>query len=110
MFDIGFGEFLVIAVIGLFLFGPDRLPKAVGDAARMLRQLREMSARARSEISEAVGPELSGLDISSLNPRKIVTSALFDEPTTTSQSASATVRMNAPLAAGELPPWDSDAT
>jgi len=110
MFDIGFGEMIVILLIALFLFGPDRLPKAAADAARMLRQLREMSARARSEISEVVGPELSGLDINSLNPRKIVSSALFDEPATTSQSANATVRMNAPLAPGELPPWDSDAT
>ena len=32
MFDIGIGELVALAVIGLLIFGPERLPKAAADA------------------------------------------------------------------------------
>ena len=34
MFDIGIGELVALAVIGLLIFGPERLPKAAADAGR----------------------------------------------------------------------------
>ena len=46
MFDIGLGEILVLAVVGLLVFGPDRLPKAAADAGRWIRQIKEMAANA----------------------------------------------------------------
>ncbi|WP_235487167.1 twin-arginine translocase TatA/TatE family subunit, partial [Frankia sp. AvcI1] len=33
---VGWGEVVVLLLIGLFVFGPDRLPKAARDAGRML--------------------------------------------------------------------------
>lgn len=53
--DIGFGEILVIVVIALLVFGPDRLPKVAADAARTLRQVRRMAAEARQNLVEASG-------------------------------------------------------
>jgi len=40
--NIGGGELIVIVLIGLFIFGPDRLPKAISDGVRMLRNLRQI--------------------------------------------------------------------
>lgn len=53
--DIGFGEILVIIVLALLVFGPDRLPKVAADAARTLRQARRMAAAARKDLVDASG-------------------------------------------------------
>ena len=78
MLDIGLGEVLVIAVIALLIFGPDRLPKVAADAARTLRQVRAMAAAARKDLSDAAG--LSGdeelaqtfRDLRDLDPRRVL--------------------------------------
>lgn len=53
--DFGFGEMLVVAVVGLLVFGPDRLPEMAKQASRWLRDLRSMVAAARSEMSSSIG-------------------------------------------------------
>ena len=73
--DIGLGEVLLIAVLALLVFGPDRLPKVAADAARTLRQIREMASAARRELSDAAGlkdDELAGAvrDLRDLDPRR----------------------------------------
>ena len=40
MMGIGFAEFLVIGVVALLVFGPDRLPDFARQAGRMVRQVR----------------------------------------------------------------------
>jgi Tat protein translocase TatB subunit len=55
MFDIGVGEILVIAVVGLLVFGPDRLPDMAKQAGGWVRDLRRMVASARSEMSSSLG-------------------------------------------------------
>ena len=53
--DIGFGEILVIAVVGLLVFGPDRLPEMAKQAGGWVRDLRAMVASARSEMTDSFG-------------------------------------------------------
>lgn len=55
MFDIGAGEIIVIAVVGLLVFGPDRLPEMAKQAGRWVRDLRAMVASARREMSSSTG-------------------------------------------------------
>ena len=43
MFDIGIGEIIILAVVGLLVFGPERLPRAAADAAKWLKQIRKMA-------------------------------------------------------------------
>ena len=103
MFDIGFGEFLVLAVLALFVFGPDKLPKAIADVTRMLKQLRQMAQGAKTEITSALDPELQGLDLSDLNPRTFVERTL-------NGTADPAVRPAATLPKGTPAPWDPDTT
>ena len=114
MFDVGFGEFLVIAIIALFVFGPDRLPKAAAQAGRVLRELRTMATGARQELSEhlELDPELASLDLSSLDPRQIVRRTLLeDEPSALpTNGAVQRPRPQRPMRDGERPPYDPDAT
>jgi sec-independent protein translocase protein TatB len=84
--DIGLGEILVIVVLALLVFGPDRLPKVAADAARMLRQVRRMAASARQDLVDAAGLEDDGemaqavRDLRELDPRRAVQGLLTDDP------------------------------
>ena len=44
MFGIGMGEFLGLIVLGLFLVGPDKLPTAARDFARILHKIRNFTS------------------------------------------------------------------
>jgi len=82
----------------------------------MLRELRAMATGARRELSEhlELDPELAKLDISSLNPREIVRRTLLEEDVVEEirSSDAPPVRRAAsrPMAEGERPPYDADAT
>jgi sec-independent protein translocase protein TatB len=76
--DIGFFEIAAIAVLALLIFGPERLPKLVSDGARMLREVRRMASGARQDLKDSLGPELSDLNISDLDPRTFVKRNLLD--------------------------------
>lgn len=50
MFGLGLGEILVILVVVLLVFGPDRLPEMTKQLASWLRDLRELVANARRDL------------------------------------------------------------
>ncbi|HDN2511460.1 MULTISPECIES: Sec-independent protein translocase protein TatB [Providencia] len=52
MFDIGFSELLLVAVIGLVVLGPERLPVAVRTVAGWIRTMRSMAANVQNELSQ----------------------------------------------------------
>ncbi|TRW48458.1 Sec-independent protein translocase subunit TatB [Aliidiomarina halalkaliphila] len=51
MFDMGFWELLVIAVIGLLVLGPERLPGAIRALQRNIAKFRAFSSRMEAEIN-----------------------------------------------------------
>lgn len=52
MFDIGFGELLLILIIGLVVLGPERLPVAVKTVAGWIRALRSLAASVQNELTQ----------------------------------------------------------
>lgn len=52
MFDIGFGELLLVMVIGLVVLGPERLPVAVRTVAGWIRTLRSLATTVQNELSQ----------------------------------------------------------
>ena len=52
MFDIGFWEILVIAVLALLILGPERLPGAIRSTARTVRSIKGMANNFKTEIDE----------------------------------------------------------
>ena len=109
MFGIGFGELTVIAFVAVLVFGPDKLPDLAKQAAQLVRQVRRMATSARDELRGELGPEYADLELRDLDPRAIVrkhiTEALEDE-----DEVPAGPRRVKPLAAGERPPYDVEAT
>jgi len=112
--SLGWGEIAILVVIGLLIFGPDRLPSLARDAARMLRQVREMAQGARSQIRSELGPEFADLDLDSLNPRTFVRKHLFEDDPEWTPPSMPTDFPHRPaqqtLRDGELAPFDPDAT
>lgn len=109
MFDIGLWELAVIALVAVVVLGPDRLPEFGAQAGRFVRRMKTYAEAARDDLRRELGPEYADLELRDLDPRNLVRkhinealSADPDEP-----PARAGLR---PLADGERPPYDADAT
>jgi len=50
MFDIGFWELLVIAVLALLVLGPERLPGAIRSTLKTVRSVRSMASGFKNDI------------------------------------------------------------
>ena len=104
---LGWPEAAVLLLLGLFVFGPERLPGIAEDAGRTLRRLRTYLKGMGDELKAELGPEVADLDLRSLHPREFVRKHLLeddpDEVLTTSGR-----RLS--LLPGEPPPWDPDTT
>jgi sec-independent protein translocase protein TatB len=79
MFNVGPFELLVLAVVGLILLGPERIPDLARDAARMIRALREMATGARTQLRDELGPEFADVDLRNLNPRTAISRVILGE-------------------------------
>jgi sec-independent protein translocase protein TatB len=55
MFDIGFLELLVIALITLVVMGPERLPEAIRAISLWIGRLKQLLAKTRQDIENEVG-------------------------------------------------------
>jgi sec-independent protein translocase protein TatB len=118
--NLGPFEILVLVVVALIVFGPDKLPTMAKDAGRMLRTLRDMAQGARTQLRDELGPEFADLDLRRLNPRTAIQRAIFDDdddppgvtPTysTGEPDKPVTRPLVHPLESGERAPYDADAT
>ncbi|HEV8056402.1 MAG TPA: sec-independent translocase [Nocardioidaceae bacterium] len=111
MFDVGLPEILVILLLAVFVFGPDRLPDVARQAGRFVRTARLMVSNARADLTRELGPGFADLDLKDLDPRKALQKHVFDvldeDEEQPDRPVSASHR---PLLEGERPPYDADAT
>ena len=74
--NIGGWELIGIILIGLFIFGPDRLPRAISDGVRMLRNLRQMARNATGDLSRELG---TNIELEDLHPKTFLRKHLLSE-------------------------------
>jgi sec-independent protein translocase protein TatB len=113
MMGIGFAEFMVIGVVALLVFGPDRLPDFARQAGRMVRQVRHLSRQARDDIRSELGPEYSDFELTDLDPRRAIRKHIMEAWDEDDDPADRPASKRAPqptLKPGEIPPYDPDAT
>ncbi|MGI5492429.1 sec-independent translocase [Microtetraspora malaysiensis] len=119
MFGLGWPEILALVVIGLLVFGPEKLPQAAQQAGRTLRQLRQMANNAKADLESNLGPEFKNFDPADLNPKTFVRKHLLDDvendwnASSTAESVPAVTAAAPPggeLGFGEIPPYDTEAT
>jgi sec-independent protein translocase protein TatB len=70
---------VLLLVLAVILFGPERLPDLARKAARLLRYLRTVAGSAQQELSKELGPEFENLDFRDMNPRTFVQKHLLDD-------------------------------
>src|SRR5271157_4311715 len=84
--NVGWGEMLVLVVVGLVILGPARLPGAIRWAANALRQARDYLSGVTSQLREDLGPEFDDLRVPlselqklrGMTPRAALTKHLLD--------------------------------
>lgn len=54
MFDIGFWELVLCAIIGLVVLGPERLPKAIRAIMRWVYMLRSMANQVKDDLEKEI--------------------------------------------------------
>ena len=77
LFGVGFPELFTIALIGLVIFGPNRLPEIARSAGSGIRRARAFLANAMDSLDEETkGITNFASDLQSLTPRGIMTQVL----------------------------------
>jgi sec-independent protein translocase protein TatB len=129
--NVGWGEMLVLVVVGLVVLGPERLPGAIRWSAAALRQARDYLSGVTTQLREDIGPEFDNLreplselqKLRGMTPRAALTKHLldgddslftgnFDRPTLSAAAqpvAPPSVAPAEPPVAGPAP-FDTDAT
>jgi sec-independent protein translocase protein TatB len=72
IFNLGPLTIVALVALGVLLFGPDKLPKMISEAGRLIRTLREFSNSATREIRSELGPQFQDLELQDLNPKAFV--------------------------------------
>ena len=121
-FGLTFDKLLIIAIIAVFLIGPDRLPGYAAQLARLVKSLRGMADGAKERMREEMGPEFDEVDWKKLDPRqydprRIIREALVDEPAPAEKPVSASGyketaydQRQRKLGKGRAAPFDAEAT
>ena len=84
--NVGWGDKLVLVVVGLVILGPERLPGAIRWTASALRQARDYLSGVTSQLREDIGPEFDDLrgplselqKLRGMTPRAALTKHLLD--------------------------------
>lgn len=76
--DIGFGELIGLAILALFLVGPDRLPILAADAAKLVKRIRSYAVTATDQIKDSLGPGYEDLKPEDLHPKTFIKKQLND--------------------------------
>jgi sec-independent protein translocase protein TatB len=117
-FGLTFDKLIIIAVIAVFLVGPDRLPSYAAQLARIVKSLRSMADGAKDRMREEMGPEFDEVDWKKLDPRqydprRIIREALLDDPApsaagTETGAAAGAAAAGAASAVDEVKPVSAD--
>jgi sec-independent protein translocase protein TatB len=106
MFGMGWSEILLIGIVGVLVFGPDKLPEFARQSARLIRTVRRMAQDAKDDLGRELGHDLSGLDLKDLDPREVVRRTILEDSPPAIPPAKAPELPRA----GDVPPMDPDAT
>ena len=79
MFGLSAWHLAILVVVGLFVFGPERLPTMLRDLGKALRQVGQAAQLDAGGPKAELGPEVGDLDLRSLHPRTFVEKHLFGD-------------------------------
>lgn len=111
VFNVGLLEIAVIAVLGLLIFGPEKLPKAVQSLMAGLRSLRGAADDASKSLQGAAGidgetAKQTMSDLADLHPKRWAAGLLNEDPS--DQAAASKPTQALPQAASNVEGSDPD--
>lgn len=77
--DIGAPEFILLIVLAIVMFGPDKIPDMARKAAKVVYFLRNIANGATSQLKAELGPEYAHLTAADLNPKTFIQKHLLDQ-------------------------------
>lgn len=98
MFGIDAIELILLIVLGVLLFGPEKLPEFSRKAARVVVAVRDIANNAQTQLRQELGPEYADLELKDLNPKAFISKhmsaevALIEETKRDLKGATDTVR------------------
>lgn len=134
MFNVSPVHIAILLLAALFVLGPDRLPSAAAWLGRSIRRVRQYADDTRTHLRSELGDDYDKFreplqqlnSLRSFDPRRAVTSYLFDDApppnpvadgssSRTNGNGNGQAKTEAPpekprLQPGEQPPFDSEAT
>ena len=127
-FGLTIEKLLLIGVIAAVIVGPERLPRYAEALAGFTRRARDWLANAKTRVKDEMGEDFDDVDWRTLDPRqydprRIIREALLDDapvarsaaspvaaPATAAVSPADRATVASPFRAGEIPPYDAEAT
>jgi sec-independent protein translocase protein TatB len=110
MFDIGFSELLVIAVVALIVIGPERLPKVARTAGHLLGRLQRYVNDVKSDISREMElDELRKLQTSVQDAAREIENSVSKEISETESELARLADDTASAVQGAIPEGEPDA-
>jgi sec-independent protein translocase protein TatB len=79
LLDVNGPEFLLLLVIAIVLFGPERLPDLARKAARVVQYVRTIAGTAQEQLTKELGPGFEDVDMRDLNPKAFIQKHLLDD-------------------------------
>ena len=79
MFNIDASELILLLILGVVMFGPEKLPMFARKAARVFVAVRNIANNAQTQLREELGPEYSDLKLEDRNPKKFVAKHRHEE-------------------------------
>ena len=110
MLGIGLPELMVIAMVAMLVFGPEKLPDMARQAGKAVRQMRNFANSARDQLREELGPEYADLELRDLDPRVIARKHLAEAMAELDAAEAAAKFEASRLGADEIPPHDLEST
>jgi sec-independent protein translocase protein TatB len=113
-----FDKLIVIAVLAVFLLGPERIPHYAAQLGRLVRTVREMANGAKERLRDEMGPDFDDVDWKKLDPRqydprRIIREALLEDldadPVSVIRPPASSPKRQRSVG-GEAVPFDNEAT
>lgn len=74
--NLGWPEIIGLLLVALFILGPERLPKVIGDIMRGLRKLRKMARSATADLGKELGTDVQ---LEDLHPKAFLRKHILSE-------------------------------
>ncbi|HET7724670.1 MAG TPA: Sec-independent protein translocase subunit TatB [Propionibacteriaceae bacterium] len=76
--DLGAPEIIMLVLLAVLMFGPEKIPGFARKAARIYKYLMNIASGAKDQLASELGPGFADLSLADLNPKTFLSKHLLD--------------------------------